>query len=343
MKTIHLRITLFFTLAALAFALPQGEEADVPAADKMVTPADDAVVSSASNATNVRKKTRPLTPDERLRKNALDWAYYFRDRINEMSPPFFSYTRVMHPNMQEWLTVRADCSGYITAIYSNLGISFVERDKRMNVVTNIYKMFKEAGKLYCRTRPRKGDAIFFDNCWDRNYNGKYDDALNHIGIVASVDTNDTITFYHCSSYGLGHDSAVCVKAYANIRLATNEFIDGKKRESFELSNLKEGELVNTTIREAREGDPAETEYLAGALIRCFGAIGEVPKEGDRFVRERYRTRVIPTPPPLPPLPTPPPLPRHTPKRLLLRFCFSDTFSSLGGVLPREGMRRVIIF
>ena len=42
----------------------------------------------------------------------------------------------------------------------------------------------------------------FDNTWDRNGNGVRDDALTHIGIVETVDTDGTITLVHLGSKGV---------------------------------------------------------------------------------------------------------------------------------------------
>ena len=44
--------------------------------------------------------------------------------------------------------------------------------------------------------PEPGDIVFFDNTWDRNGNGRWDDDLTHMGVVVAVDRNGTISYLH---------------------------------------------------------------------------------------------------------------------------------------------------
>jgi hypothetical protein len=44
--------------------------------------------------------------------------------------------------------------------------------------------------------PLPGDLVFWDNTYDRNGNGRWDDDLTHAGIVVSVDDDGTIHYVH---------------------------------------------------------------------------------------------------------------------------------------------------
>ena len=58
------------------------------------------------------------------------------------------------------------------------------RDHRLYVAADAY------------ARPEPGDIVFFDNTWDRNGNGRWDDDLTHMGVVVAVDRNGTISYLH---------------------------------------------------------------------------------------------------------------------------------------------------
>ncbi|TVR67241.1 MAG: hypothetical protein EA427_14380 [Spirochaetaceae bacterium] len=90
-----------------------------------------------------------------------------------------------------------DCSGTILAIHYAAGIDLLPAfsAETGNGVARLWKMGTE-------TSPRKGDVVFWDNTYDRNRNGLWDDKLTHAGVIVDIDANGTISYVH-HHYRLG--------------------------------------------------------------------------------------------------------------------------------------------
>jgi hypothetical protein len=93
--------------------------------------------------------------------------------------------------------VRDDCSGFARLVYKGQGIELYQDGflPNENGVAAIYRRAKAQGAFHLG-EPRPGDLVFFDNTYDRNRNGRMDDALSHIGVVEAVDGEGTVTFIH---------------------------------------------------------------------------------------------------------------------------------------------------
>jgi hypothetical protein len=88
---------------------------------------------------------------------------------------------------------RADCSGTVRAIYDSIGVSL--GPSQTNDSAAIYEFVKSRGQLV-KDNPRPGDIVFFDNTYDRNRDGKMNDALTHVGVVEKILDDGTIIFVH---------------------------------------------------------------------------------------------------------------------------------------------------
>jgi peptidoglycan DL-endopeptidase CwlO len=93
-----------------------------------------------------------------------------------------------------------DCAGFTLASLAGAGLDL---DALLPVdpedpsgVSLLHRMASERGMLHRNRVPEVGDLVFFDHTWDRNRNGRADDALTHVGIVERVDPDGTITFLH---------------------------------------------------------------------------------------------------------------------------------------------------
>lgn len=91
-----------------------------------------------------------------------------------------------------------DCSGTILAVHYMAGIDLLPAfsTKTGNGVARLWKLGTPGGS------PRPGDVIFWDNTYDRNGNGRWDDELTHAGIITDVDEEGTIRYVH-HHYRLG--------------------------------------------------------------------------------------------------------------------------------------------
>ena len=86
-----------------------------------------------------------------------------------------------------WADYDGHCTGYVGSIYRSLGV------KVAGTVGYIANKAKQLGAFHMNKIPRVGDMIFFDNTWDANRNGLFDDPMTHIAIVLSVDPDGPIT------------------------------------------------------------------------------------------------------------------------------------------------------
>jgi len=91
-----------------------------------------------------------------------------------------------------------DCTGTILAIYYQAGIDLLPYFDRVsgNGVMRLYKMGEQNNLLYTTRYPQPGDVIFWDNTYDMNGNGKWDDPLTHAGVVVDVRPDGTIDYVH---------------------------------------------------------------------------------------------------------------------------------------------------
>lgn len=94
------------------------------------------------------------------------------------------------------VSYRYDCSGFVIAAYAWADIS-IDGSAKM-----LYEYSKEENVFHHRKKPFVGDAVFFDNSYDRNKNGRRDDKLTHIAIVEKVESDGTLTLIHLGSKGI---------------------------------------------------------------------------------------------------------------------------------------------
>ena len=144
-----------------------------------------------------------------------------------------------------------DCSGMVRGVYSAVGVDLLEqasRFKGMNGVKIIYNTYKENGWSTKKRLPRTGDLIFFNNTYDMNKNGKWDDYLTHVALVTGIEEDGTVVHIHHVSRG--------VQRY---RLNLNRkgvYKDGKKP-------------VNDFLRRRPKWDQDRTKYLSENLFYRF--------------------------------------------------------------------------
>ncbi len=91
-----------------------------------------------------------------------------------------------------------DCSGTILAIHYAAGIDlrpeFAQHSG--NGVRRLYAIARERGLVHNPALPEVGDIIFWDNTFDRNGDGLWNDELTHAGIVVAVRSDGSIDYVH---------------------------------------------------------------------------------------------------------------------------------------------------
>jgi hypothetical protein len=153
-----------------------------------------------------------------------------------------------------------DCTGVVCAVYYGAGIDLQAKfgKYRGNGVTRLHSIMKDSDLLYRTRTPAPGDIIFWDNTYDMNGNGKWDDELTHVGMVTAVDGSGTIDFIH-----LNYRTGIVIE----------------KMNLFEPSLTRRPEFgkavaINSSMR--MKGQPAGPGTTAGELFRDFGAGYLVP-------------------------------------------------------------------
>lgn len=93
-----------------------------------------------------------------------------------------------------------DCTGVVLAAYWGAGFDLMPLFNREtgNGVKRLHDMGVRGGTLSTSTRrlPKVGDIIIWDNTYDRNGNGRWDDEFTHNGLVLDVQPNGQITYLH---------------------------------------------------------------------------------------------------------------------------------------------------
>ncbi len=94
---------------------------------------------------------------------------------------------------------RADCSGFVTALYD--GIDLAVADPGEQGLSGTHILFRSLAKRdRIRGRDvRPGDLLFFHNTWDRNENRLRDDRFSHVALAESVADDGTVTLVHFAS------------------------------------------------------------------------------------------------------------------------------------------------
>jgi cell wall-associated NlpC family hydrolase len=155
-----------------------------------------------------------------------------------------------------------DCTGTILAIYFKAGIDLMPYFNNVtgNGVTRLYRIAKARGLLYTTRYPQTGDIIFWDNTYDSNEDGKWDDPLTHAGIVLGVHSDGTIDYVH-QNYARGivveHMNLIHPAMYTRVENGRTEIVNSPMR-------MRSQVYMNPHV------------FLAGQLYRDFGALYRLP-------------------------------------------------------------------
>lgn len=146
-----------------------------------------------------------------------------------------------------------DCSGTILSIYYRAGIDLTPsfNQARGNGVARLYQIGDTNKLLYDAPVPQPGDLVFWDNTYDRNGDGKFNDPLTHAGIVISSAPDGTIEYVH-HNYSKG----IVVERMNLHRPDAYQDADGR--------------LVNSPMRMSSHRHIGPDLWLAGQLYRVFG-------------------------------------------------------------------------
>jgi peptidoglycan DL-endopeptidase CwlO len=139
---------------------------------------------------------------------------------------------------------RADCSGYVQAVYAQAGIDLYADAgaSGSNGVAIIARYVAERGGLHGR-RPLPGDIVFFDGT-----HGPPGSRLTHTGIVEGVEADGTVVFLH-------HMQGRVVRSRMNRYAPTTH------------QDPDTGRIINDYLRRGSDGP-----RLAGELFAGYGTV-----------------------------------------------------------------------
>jgi hypothetical protein len=149
-----------------------------------------------------------------------------------------------------------DCTGAVLAIYYYAGIDLARDFNKYtgNGVSRLYKSL-EAQKLVYKTRyPLTGDIIFWDNTYDRNEDGRWNDTLTHVDMVMNVSTNGDVEYVH-----LNYRRGIIIE---NMNLREPEIHQRMER--------GEMRIINSPMRMKSPGVRHPENWLSGQLFKIFG-------------------------------------------------------------------------
>jgi hypothetical protein len=132
---------------------------------------------------------------------------------------------------------KLDCSGYVLDAYNKAGLAV-----RLGPGRSRSEALARASRPV--DAPRPGDLAFFHDTYDRNRDGRADDAFTHVALVESVD-GDEVTLLHRGG------------RVQRIRMDVSHPSDP---------------TLNDTVRVPRRRDAPGTRYLAGELFTAFGEL-----------------------------------------------------------------------
>jgi hypothetical protein len=149
-----------------------------------------------------------------------------------------------------------DCTGVVLAVHWYAGVDLARDFGRYkgNGVGRIFRTLEREGLLYDTAHPLTGDIVFWDNTYDANGNGAWDDPLTHVGMVISVTNDGTISYIHYNArqgivieqMNLLHPGEEKRSAWGQVR------------------------ILNSPMRLSKKGVPHPPQWLAGQLYRILG-------------------------------------------------------------------------
>jgi hypothetical protein len=148
-----------------------------------------------------------------------------------------------------------DCTGTVLAIYYYAGIDLARDFDRYggNGVMRLYKSLEAEGLVYETHLPATGDVIFWDNTYDRNQDGRWNDPLTHVGMVLNAGDDGSVEYVH-----LNYRKGIIIE-YMNLRHPNvhESLVKGQMR------------VVNSPIRMKQAGSAHPERWLSSQLLHGF--------------------------------------------------------------------------
>ena len=145
---------------------------------------------------------------------------------------------------------RSDCSGFVGAVYDAAGQDLREVLPAASSGTEaLYRLAQSEGGIFQVGLPRPGDLVFFHDTYDRDGDGRLNDAFTHVAVVETVETGGTVVMIHLLEAGVTRS-----------RMTLSQPAHGRGAD---------GRVLNDTLRRASGRTPAA---LTSTLFHAFGRL-----------------------------------------------------------------------
>ena len=144
---------------------------------------------------------------------------------------------------------------YVMAIYKLNGVDLSSIKSPMPTIGELYQHAFTHKLVYQSTKPAIGDLAFFHNTVDRNRDGRWNDWHTLIGIVESIDQDETITI-------LTYQTNKIERIQLNLKYP-------------ELQKGKKGQTLNTQIRPNEGAQKGTTAKLFAGFANLLGNASSV--------------------------------------------------------------------
>ena len=151
-------------------------------------------------------------------------------------------------------TFPMDCTGVVRAAYWHAGIDIAQDFGKYsgNGVSRIHQTLKSKFMLYSTKNPKPGDIVFWDNTYDKNEDGKWNDKLTHVGIVIGAARGGQLEYVH-HNYRKG---------------IINEYMNLHDPDTYTKESGGRTVTVNSAMR--MKGQASNPLWLSSHLLREFG-------------------------------------------------------------------------
>jgi NlpC/P60 family len=151
----------------------------------------------------------------------------------------------------------SDCIGFIDYVYARAGLDLEKAyGSGRGGVSSLYDGLEKRKFTFQAQIASPGDLIFFDNTYDINRNGKWDDPLSHIAIVSGIGRHNTLFYIHFSGYGV-------VEERMNLYYSNTHAFRQQDGTLF---------VINSFLRRDRGEGFDKKQYVASSFYRAFAHI-----------------------------------------------------------------------
>jgi len=149
-----------------------------------------------------------------------------------------------------------DCTGTVLAIYWYAGVDLARDFGRYpgNGVSRLYRTLEDAALLYTTREPILGDLVFWDDTYDADGDGRWNDPLTHVGMVMETARDGTISYIH-----LNYRKGIVI-----------ERMNLREPDVHQRAAAGKVTIVNSPLRMAETGKAHPDRWLAGQLYRVLG-------------------------------------------------------------------------